>query len=312
MTPLPAAGDLTDSKTARGAGLQQEAEWVAYRAMVANLTGSGASGRGGSRASSGSGKGWALAEAAVLDVKGNHDTFNMASRGGAADYWPEYAAEGRRSGPQQRVFVHALSPGQQIQEVPQAARQRGAGQQQQRQGRQLRGSAGGAVEPAGVLAAAVAAVRQVLGLVAPGAAAAAGVQTAPAARGQQEVEEGQNCPAAWLLGIDASPAPGLKSPTNFVGEGGSLGAARQRECAHAPSHPGGGVLVRAAPLAAAGGTVLGDAALLARFAPTTLVPGAHLVAAGRACHSSGSPAAVEDPQSPQPWACGGQARPAVK
>lgn len=34
-------GDLTDSKTARGEGLQQEAEWLAYAALLRNLSAAG-------------------------------------------------------------------------------------------------------------------------------------------------------------------------------------------------------------------------------------------------------------------------------
>lgn len=169
-------GDLTDAKTAPGAGLQQEAEWAAYRAMLRNLT--AASGGGGGAGA------WSLPESVVLDVRGNHDCFNVAERGGPADYWTRSTAEGRRSGPRARVFLHAAFP-------PGAARPTQV----------LRAD--------GVAAAgACSSSRHGDG----GFVGVAGDRSSGAAGGALG-----DCPAAWLLGVDASPAPGLKSPTNFVG-----------------------------------------------------------------------------------------------
>lgn len=124
-------GDITDSKTARGDGLQQEAEWLAYAALLRNLTAAG------------------VPLARVWDLPGNHDVFNMPLRGGANDFFSKHAAEGRRrASHQQRVYMHRL-------ERPEAAE----------------GAAG----------------------------------------------EGAGCPAAWALGLDPTPEPGLRSPTNFAG-----------------------------------------------------------------------------------------------
>lgn len=233
------AGDLTDSKTAAGAGLQQELEWADYRRMVTNLTAASASSEAASveDEDAGSGAGspqqqqrrpapplnplWSLKESQVLDVRGNHDAFNLAVRGGADDYWPSHAAEGRRSGPRARVFVHAV-PSEEEAAAEAAA------------------AAALEAAPAGanaVLAAAQAAVRRMLGLLpaetarlAVGVAAAARVPRKPAqppgspeegsgSSGGAEEDAGEgaapsHCPTAWLLGIDASPDPGLRSPTN--------------------------------------------------------------------------------------------------
>ncbi|EFN57681.1 hypothetical protein CHLNCDRAFT_50941 [Chlorella variabilis] len=114
-------GDITDSKararlrgclTSRGEGLQQEAEWLAYAGLLRALAASG------------------LPAGRVWDLPGNHDTFNMPSRGGPKDYFSRYAAEGRRrASPQQRVYVHRLPP-------PQPPEQ-----QQQQQARGLAGPA---------------------------------------------------------------------------------------------------------------------------------------------------------------------------
>ena len=44
------------------------------------------------------------------------------------------------------------------------------------------------------------------------------------------------CPAAWMLGLDPTPDPGLRSPTNFAGAQAGRKAGRQRMCqaAHVP------------------------------------------------------------------------------
>jgi hypothetical protein len=125
-------------QAATGEGLQQEAEWRAYGGVLRAMSAAG------------------VPLHRVLDVPGNHDTFNMPARGGANDFFSRYAAEGqRRSSPQHRVYVHRLSP-------------------------------------------------------------------EPQAQGQQAADDAAgsklSCPAGWLLGIDPTPEPGLRSPTNFAGE----------------------------------------------------------------------------------------------
>ncbi|PRW58812.1 metallophosphoesterase [Chlorella sorokiniana] len=133
-------GDITDSKTAHGEGLQQEVEWLAYASLLRNLSAAG------------------VPEQLVWDVPGNHDTFNMPVRGGPNDFFATHSAEGkRRASHQQRVYLHQLPapPGQ-----------------QQQQGSDGSGSDGSSAV---------------------------------------------NCPAAWFLGLDPTPEPGLRSPTNFAG-----------------------------------------------------------------------------------------------
>lgn len=48
----------------------------------------------------------------MLDVRGNHDVFNMPLRGGPNDFFTRYAAEGRRSNGTlaKRAFAHLLPP----------------------------------------------------------------------------------------------------------------------------------------------------------------------------------------------------------
>lgn len=128
---LLVTGDITDGKTARGVGQQQEEEWLGYARLLANLTAAG------------------LPTERVWDVPGNHDVFNVPLRGGPNDFFARHAAEGaRRSSPHQRVFLHRLR--------------------------------------------------------------------APV-RGEEEGQAEDGCPAAWMVGIDPTPEPGLRSPTNFAG-----------------------------------------------------------------------------------------------
>lgn len=135
--PLPPRA--THVQTARGEGLQQEAEWAAYGRLLANLSAAG------------------VPRERVLDLPGNHDAFNTPSRGGPLDRFERYAAEGgRRASPLQRVFVHQLpAPGS-------------------------NGDGSGSADSGS--------------------------------------GSGGGCPAAWLLGLDPTPAPGLRSPTNFAGQ----------------------------------------------------------------------------------------------
>ena len=125
-----------------------------------------------------------LPEAALLDLRGNHDAFNMPQRGGPNDFFARYAAEGRRSPAAKRAFSYFLP-------LPPRA---GASQQPPGVQPAAGGSGGdavaGEVEPRG---------RRLSG---------AGLQS-----------EGW-CPDVLLLGFDATPEPGLRSPANFAGECG--------------------------------------------------------------------------------------------
>lgn len=42
-------------------------------------------------------------------------------------------------------------------------------------------------------------------------------QQQPGDSGGGDASEGGGCPAAWFLGLDPTPEPGLRSPTNFAG-----------------------------------------------------------------------------------------------
>jgi hypothetical protein len=141
-------GDLTDSKDRQGAGVQQEAEWKAWRRGLEALVAGG------------------VPERRILEVRGNHDAFNLAGpRGGRGDHFSAYTAAGRRGEGSRHVFVHNLFP---------LGPEEAAG-----------GGEGGGGEGA--------AARRL----------AAGAEA--------------GCPAAVLLGIDASLDPGLKNPFNFFG-----------------------------------------------------------------------------------------------
>ncbi|EIE20379.1 Metallo-dependent phosphatase [Coccomyxa subellipsoidea C-169] len=124
-------GDLTDGKRLLGTGEQQLQEWQTYRRVLDTIvTESG------------------IPEAAILDLRGNHDAFNMAQRDGKGDFFPAYAAEGRRGGGA-RIFSRPLF---------------------------------------------------------------AGPYTA-----EYNLQEQDKCPVAVLVGVDATPDPGLRGPTNFAG-----------------------------------------------------------------------------------------------
>lgn len=72
-------GDLVDAKTLLMQGLQYEDEWQAYRRVLEHVT-----------------TVTGLPESRLLDVRGNHDTFNVPSRLG--DFFTQYSAQGRRNG----------------------------------------------------------------------------------------------------------------------------------------------------------------------------------------------------------------------
>lgn len=84
-------GDLTDSKTLAGGGVQQAAEWTAYQAVLKSLEEAG------------------VPEHSVLDVRGNHDVFNIVTpRGEAGDLFALHSASGRRGAGTERVHAHVL------------------------------------------------------------------------------------------------------------------------------------------------------------------------------------------------------------
>ena len=71
------SGDLADSRTRERRADQRAAEWEKYGRVLAVLRNS-SSGVGGN----------------VLDVRGNHDTFDVGARGGARDCYFEFSASG--------------------------------------------------------------------------------------------------------------------------------------------------------------------------------------------------------------------------
>ncbi|RMZ56666.1 hypothetical protein APUTEX25_002755 [Auxenochlorella protothecoides] len=85
---LLVTGDLTDGKQAGGRGQQQPAEWASYRSFLADVEAAGVPD--------------------VHDVRGNHDTFDVPRRGGAADLFAASAASARRRDPAQRVYAQPL------------------------------------------------------------------------------------------------------------------------------------------------------------------------------------------------------------
>ena len=85
-------GDLTDSKTQTGTGLQQEDEWKSYRKALDDIIAAGVS------------------EQFIFDVRGNHDCFNVPERGGDYDFFSQYSAEGRRRSATERIFVNHIIP----------------------------------------------------------------------------------------------------------------------------------------------------------------------------------------------------------
>jgi hypothetical protein len=77
--PLLVTGDLTHAKTRDGGTLQSREEWRAYSELLRDLE----------RAAG-------IQESAVLDVRGNHDGFDVPARGSPQDHFPEFTAAGRR------------------------------------------------------------------------------------------------------------------------------------------------------------------------------------------------------------------------
>ncbi|CAL8465131.1 g4666 [Coccomyxa elongata] len=150
-------GDLVDGKTLLGRGQQIEKEWQTYRTALDMII-----------------KESGIPEAAILDLRGNHDAFNMAERGGEDDYFSRYAAEGRRSGGGACIVSRPLFAGPYSSEY--------------------------------------------------------------------NLQAQDKCPVAVLVGLDATPEPGLRGPTNFAGTlhgeaverlNQTLIAARSQECSPA-------------------------------------------------------------------------------
>ena len=78
-------GDLTDGKTVEGSGKQHEEEWMAYGNLLDPT----------------------LVKSPVLDVRGNHDSFNIHDP--VCNYYASYSVSPRLS--KGRVSVHALTDG---------------------------------------------------------------------------------------------------------------------------------------------------------------------------------------------------------
>lgn len=68
-------GDLTEGKLATGGGAQQPGEWRAYGEFLAAVRSA-----------------MAPKPAVVMDVRGNHDTFDVGFRGGPGDFYPGVGA----------------------------------------------------------------------------------------------------------------------------------------------------------------------------------------------------------------------------
>lgn len=120
-------GDLVDAKTLSMRGHQYRQEWEDYRNILESFK-----------------KATGLPEEALLDVRGNHDAFDVPDRN--QDWYTQYAAQGRRNS-SSRVTVFPLH--------------------------------------------------------------------APPEPGFLRTKKG--CAAAVLVGLDVSPQPGLRGPTNFAG-----------------------------------------------------------------------------------------------
>ena len=175
-TALLITGDVTHAKSPDGRTRQCDDEWDAYAGVVA-AAGAALEGEGGVAEAAAAARGARRGARTppqppprVLDVRGNHDAFNVAVRGNAShDPFVRAGVAGRRAG-------------------------------------------GGRVAPAAVVG----------GRVLHGAPSGA-PPTLPA------------CPSLLLLGVDATPAPGLSGSNNFGGVVGARLAAATREASAALS-----------------------------------------------------------------------------
>jgi len=86
---LMITGDLVDAKTKLKRGLQNETEWQAYRGLIDAAVAAG------------------IPEDTILDLRGNHDVFDVPVRGESPDYFATYGATGRRNATQ-RIWVLPL------------------------------------------------------------------------------------------------------------------------------------------------------------------------------------------------------------
>lgn len=161
-------GDLTDGKQLGGTGTQQPSEWASYARFLRTLEG-------------------ALPGVPLLDVRGNHDSFDVPYRGAPSD---GYAGSTGAAFPAARVPIGALSEAREGRAVA-------PGEPQCRA--TLQRVAATALPPAPRGAWKRASGADPLAAQAAGAAAKAG------------------CPSIVLLGVDVAPEPGLRSPANFAG-----------------------------------------------------------------------------------------------
>ena len=169
-------GDVTHAKTPDGRTRQCEDEWDAYAGVVA-AAGAALEGEGRVAEAAAAARGARRAvrlppppPPRVLDVRGNHDAFNVAVRGNASqDPFVWAGAAGRRAGGERVASAAVVG------------------------GRVLHGAPGGAPP------------------------------TLP------------SCPSLLLLGVDATPAPGLSGSNNFGGVVGVRLAAATREASAALS-----------------------------------------------------------------------------
>ena len=159
--PLLVTGDLTHAKTRDGGTRQSRAEWKAYGELLEGLE-----------------RGAGISETLVLDVRGNHDGFDVPGRGSAQDHFPEFAAAGRRS-------------------------------------RSAEGKKGAAVADRRVYAAAVSASGEVTHL--DDAVDDESLVASSPPSSSSYPAPLPSCPALLLLGIDAAQDPGLSGSNNFAG-----------------------------------------------------------------------------------------------
>ncbi|GAX82028.1 hypothetical protein CEUSTIGMA_g9456.t1 [Chlamydomonas eustigma] len=162
------SGDLTDGKTVSGKGAQQEKEWALYHTLWRQLANSSH-----------------LPASAVMDVRGNHDTFDVI-RGSPSDFFTQYSATAH--------YVHERSTGSNCGTRLQAVSRElvrtdcHKSSHQRVHVREVKfrhfypSEETIHIDPSGI-----------------------------------EGNDNTACPAVLLLSVDATPDPGLRGPTNFLG-----------------------------------------------------------------------------------------------
>lgn len=163
-------GDLTDGKQLSGTGTQQPSEWASYARFLNSLAD-------------------ALPGVPLLDVRGNHDSFDVPYRGAPSD---GYAGSTGAIFPSTRVPIGALSEAR-------AGRAVALGEPQCRATLQRVAATALPFAPAARRGWKRAKVADPVAVAAANAAAKNG------------------CPSVVLLGVDVAPEPGLRSPANFAG-----------------------------------------------------------------------------------------------